>query len=112
MITDTALQVVGGLRDAIGESLDTFESVNEGLAKKTNLGGITFGKYADNGIIDIKSYEEFAEQDIPVFGQGQIDTSGDLHKTYNTYVPEVPDADTMVGAFVRPVSQFLSLIHI
>jgi hypothetical protein len=108
LFKDTALQVAGGLRDAIGETLDTFESVNEGLSKKTNLGGITFGKYADNGIIDIKSYEEFAEQDIPVLGQGQIDTSGDLHKTYNTYVPEVPDADTMVGAFVRPVSQFFS----
>ena len=107
-LADTALQVVGGVRDAIGEGLDTFEAVNEDLSRRTNVGGITFGKYADNGIIDYKSYEEFAEQNIPVLGQGQIDSQGDLKAKYNKAMPEVPDADTMVGAFVRPVAQFFT----
>ena len=108
VVSDTLVQGAGGVVDAVKSTLNLIEDVGDTLSEKTGIGGFAFGDEAQDGFVDYLNYDELKKRQEegtatdPFFGNiGERDNFG------QTLLPDVPDADTMVGAFVRPTTQFL-----
>ena len=108
LFTDVPLQIVGGVRDAINEAGQLAGNVNDSIDEVMMDYGIGggFATKPDGsfGYITNKKRKEIEAENgqikSPVFGYAGIDD------TVTKYLPEVDKADTMTGAFVRPVAQF------
>ena len=103
-IGDTVQQVAGGVVDAVKETGSLLGNINDSVDDFLGTGG--FAKRPDGSFGYITNKErknieaEGGTVTSPLFGEvGQDDT-------VTKYLPDIPDADTMVGAFVRPVAQF------
>ena len=55
-LTDIPLQTVGGVFDAVSNTWGFIEGIGDTLGEKSNIGGLVFGKEADNGYVGYKSY--------------------------------------------------------
>jgi hypothetical protein len=100
LLSDIPTQVVGGVRDAVQSTIGFAEGLGDTLGEKTNIGGLVFGKKADNGIVGYKSYDELVRDgdSNPLFGKfGTKDA---------IQLPEIDQADTVVGGLTRGVTQF------
>ena len=100
LLSDIPTQVVGGVRDAVQSTIGFVEGLGDTLGEKTNIGGLVFGEKADNGIIGYKSYDELVRDgdSNPLFGKfGTKDA---------IQLPEIDQADTVVGGLTRGVTQF------
>ena len=100
LLSDIPTQVVGGVRDAVQSTIGFVEGLGDTLGEKTNIGGLVFGEKADNGIVGYKSYDELVRDgdSNPLFGKfGTKDA---------IQLPEIDQADTVVGGLTRGVTQF------
>ena len=100
LLSDIPTQVVGGVRDAVQSTIGFVEGLGDTLGEKTNIGGLVFGEKADNGIVGYKSYDELVKDgdSNPLFGKfGTKDA---------IQLPEIDQADTVVGGLTRGVTQF------
>ena len=100
LLSDIPTQVVGGVRDAVQSTIGFAEGLGDTLGEKTNIGGLVFGEKADNGIVGYKSYDELVRDgdSNPLFGKfGTKDA---------IQLPEIDQADTVVGGLTRGVTQF------
>ena len=100
LLSDIPTQVVGGVRDAVQSTIGFVEGLGDTLGEKTNIGGLVFGEKADNGIIGYKSYDELVRDgdSNPLFGKfGTKDA---------IQLPEIDQADTIIGGLTRGVTQF------
>lgn len=104
LITDTVVQTAGGLVDAFKSTVGLVEDLGDTISEKTNFYSFIDPDPEATGIDKlITTNEEAKEQNLkdPFFGYIDQD---------DTYVKDklnVPEADTMLGAFIRPVSQFV-----
>ena len=64
LVSDVPLQILGGVRDGVQATLGFVEGLGDTLGEKTNIGALTFGDEADNGIIGYKSHDELVA-DVP-----------------------------------------------
>jgi len=107
LIADIGLQTLGGLADAGKNTLNLIENLGDTLGEKTGIGGFAFGDEAQDGFVDYLSFEELKERqekgEASDFFFGNIGERDNLGQD----IPNVPEADTMVGAFIRPTAQFL-----
>jgi hypothetical protein len=100
LLSDIPTQVVGGVRDAVQSTIGFVEGLGDTLGEKTNIGGLVFGEKADNGIVGYKSYDKLVRDgdSNPLFGKfGTKDA---------IQLPEIDQADTVVGGLTRGVTQF------
>ena len=100
LLSDIPTQVVGGVRDAVQSTIGFVEGLGDTLGEKTNIGGLVFGDKADNGIVGYKSYDELVKDgdSNPLFGKFGTQDAIQL--------PEVDQADTIVGGLTRGITQF------
>ena len=100
LLTDVPLQIIGGARDAVQSGIGLVEQLGDTLGEKTNIGGLAFGKDASNGIIEYKSYDEMVRDGNSNALFGKFGTKDAIE------LPDIDDADTVVGGLTRGVSQF------
>lgn len=104
LITDIPVQIAGGVVDAVKETGSLLGSLNDSIDNLVGTGGFARRPDGSFGYISNSERKEIEAEGgtvtSPLFGvAGEDDTI--TEKLY-----DVPDADTMVGAFVRPVAQF------
>lgn len=105
---DVGKQIIGGVLDATKNTINLVENIGDSasnfMSEKTGLTGLYDSQ--GEGFIDkaFLTTEEAKEQGSEDFFFGKFNERDNLGQ----YIPDVPDADTMVGAFVRPTAQFLT----
>ena len=100
LLSDIPTQVVGGVRDAVQSTIGFVEGLGDTLGEKTNIGGLVFGEKADNGIVGYKSYDELVRDGDSNTLFGKFGTKDAIQ------LPEIDQADTVVGGLTRGVTQF------
>ena len=100
LVSDVPLQILGGVRDGVQATLGFVEGLGDTLGEKTNIGALTFGDEADNGIIGYKSHDELVADGSSnaLFGKFGVKDAIQL--------PKVDAPDTVTGGLIRGVSQF------
>jgi len=100
LVSDVPLQILGGVRDGVQATLGFVEGLGDTLGEKTNIGALTFGDEADNGIIGYKSHDELVADGSSnaIFGKFGVKDAIQL--------PKVDAPDTVSGGLIRGVSQF------
>jgi len=101
-IIEMPLQTIGGIADAVNETLDLTKELGDWLNENVvDLGGVVVN---DDGI-SLASGEELAEAD-----NIQIPTvSGEeLSETDNIQIPTTDKADSVTGGLIRGISQFVA----
>ena len=106
IITDTPVQVAGGVADMAKSSLHLLEGIGQDLKRKYNVGGFTFGDNAKNGFVQYHTYDDVIKNNIKLPVSGNPEVVGD--SAFEQFIPDVDEADTKTGAVVRSISQFLS----
>ena len=101
-LTDMPIQAAGGALDAINSGVGFIEGLGDTLGEKTKIGGLVFGKQADNGIVGYKSHDELVKSGAsnPLFGKFGVKDAARL--------PTLDAPDTMIGGFTRGISQFIT----
>ena len=100
LVSDVPLQVLGGVRDGVQGTLGFMEGLSDTLGEVTGIGGINIGSKAKNGFFEYKSHAEMVKDGDSNFLFGKTGVK-DAYQ-----LPEIDQADTMVGGLVRGVSQF------
>ena len=84
--------------DAVSNTWGFIEGIGDTLGEKSNIGGLVFGKEADNGVVGYKSYKDLVKggHSNILFGKyGQKDA---------IRLPEIDEPDTIAGGFARGIS--------
>ena len=106
LIKDIGVGAIDGVRDGIQATIGLVEQLGDTLGEKTNIGGIAFGKDAEENFlglpIDFVSYEEMKERGLkdPIFGKAGVKDAYQL--------PETADPERATGNITKGMTQFLT----
>lgn len=100
-----------GARKFINSSGRLIEDLGDTLGEATNIYGVALGEKANNGLIELVSYDEARAKGLkdPIFGEtGKRDFNSIRGFFYDPSRPDNDDYTTsMVGSFVEAGTQFL-----